>query len=305
MAAARRLREVRRRHDARQASRATLTTSPKHLRERAFQLRPVWQRFLVVLAGPMANFVLAIVIFAAFFSLVAAPANERRRRCTAQFAGSRGRHSARVTGSCRLLGGRPATSASSATSPPSGRTRRRSRVQRGEFVRQVRVRLGERINSTAANGRNDSRGLFGIASTRVCARADIQSGPEASADRPRMTRARSSTRIVQMVRGYARPRRRRPDRDRECCRAVSPDRSGRVHRPASHCSQLISDSSTCCQSRCWMADICFSMSLRQSGGVRSAMLRLTGRSGAGSQLSLPCWFSRRATISACGTSFNA
>ena len=43
------------------------------LRGRAFQLRPVWQRFLIVLAGPVANFILAIVIFAGFFSLVGAP----------------------------------------------------------------------------------------------------------------------------------------------------------------------------------------------------------------------------------------
>ncbi|MCM8556754.1 RIP metalloprotease RseP [Sphingomicrobium sediminis] len=35
-----------------------------------FQNRPVWQRFLVVLAGPMANFLLAIVIFAGFFLAV-------------------------------------------------------------------------------------------------------------------------------------------------------------------------------------------------------------------------------------------
>src|SRR5690242_14244357 len=46
---------------------------PPELRDRAFQLRPVWQRFLVVLAGPLANFVLAIIIFAAFFSLVGTP----------------------------------------------------------------------------------------------------------------------------------------------------------------------------------------------------------------------------------------
>jgi len=46
---------------------------PEHLRDRAFQLRPVWQRFLVVLAGPVANFLLAIIIFAAFFSLVGTP----------------------------------------------------------------------------------------------------------------------------------------------------------------------------------------------------------------------------------------
>jgi regulator of sigma E protease len=43
------------------------------LREHAFQLRPVWQRFLVVLAGPVANFILAIVIFAAFFMTLGAP----------------------------------------------------------------------------------------------------------------------------------------------------------------------------------------------------------------------------------------
>ena len=46
---------------------------PEHLRDRAFQLRPVWQRFLVVLAGPVANFILAIVILAAFFTFVGRP----------------------------------------------------------------------------------------------------------------------------------------------------------------------------------------------------------------------------------------
>lgn len=37
------------------------------VRSKAFHLRPVWQRFLIVLAGPAANFILAIAIFAAFF----------------------------------------------------------------------------------------------------------------------------------------------------------------------------------------------------------------------------------------------
>ena len=36
-------------------------------RARSFHLKPVWQRFLIVLAGPVANFLLAIAIFAAFF----------------------------------------------------------------------------------------------------------------------------------------------------------------------------------------------------------------------------------------------
>ena len=52
---------------------ADLQDIPPHLRERAFQVRPVWQRFLVVLAGPAANFLLAIIIFAAFFATLGAP----------------------------------------------------------------------------------------------------------------------------------------------------------------------------------------------------------------------------------------
>ena len=43
-----------------------LEAIPEHLRDRAFQSRPVWQRFLVVLAGPLTNFFLAVVIIAGF-----------------------------------------------------------------------------------------------------------------------------------------------------------------------------------------------------------------------------------------------
>jgi regulator of sigma E protease len=46
---------------------------PPHLRDRAFQFRPVWQRLLVVLAGPAANFLTAILIFAAFFMILGSP----------------------------------------------------------------------------------------------------------------------------------------------------------------------------------------------------------------------------------------
>ena len=52
---------------------AELETIPPELRDRAFQLRPVWQRFLVVLAGPLTNFILAIAIFAAFFTFIGTP----------------------------------------------------------------------------------------------------------------------------------------------------------------------------------------------------------------------------------------
>jgi regulator of sigma E protease len=46
---------------------------PPRDRPRAFQLKPVWQRFLIVLAGPMANFLLAIAIVSALFAVDGAP----------------------------------------------------------------------------------------------------------------------------------------------------------------------------------------------------------------------------------------
>ncbi len=52
---------------------ADLESVPPELRDRVFQVRPVWQRFLVVLAGPAANFLLAILIFSAFFALLGMP----------------------------------------------------------------------------------------------------------------------------------------------------------------------------------------------------------------------------------------
>src|SRR4051794_19630449 len=52
---------------------AEIESIPAHLRDRAFQLRPLWQRFLVVLAGPAANFLLAIMIFTAIFMTLGGP----------------------------------------------------------------------------------------------------------------------------------------------------------------------------------------------------------------------------------------
>ena len=40
---------------------------------KSFAGKPVWQRFLIVLAGPLANFLLAIVIFACFFAAWGVP----------------------------------------------------------------------------------------------------------------------------------------------------------------------------------------------------------------------------------------
>ena len=43
------------------------------VRARSFHAKPVWQRFLIVLAGPAANFILAILIFAGFFAAFGVP----------------------------------------------------------------------------------------------------------------------------------------------------------------------------------------------------------------------------------------
>ncbi len=42
-------------------------------RAQTFQAKAVWQRFLIVLAGPLTNFLVAIAIFAAFFSFYGEP----------------------------------------------------------------------------------------------------------------------------------------------------------------------------------------------------------------------------------------
>ena len=59
--------------DMNPASAQSAADVPEELRAASFQMKPVWQRFLIVLAGPMANFLLAILIFAGFFSLVGTP----------------------------------------------------------------------------------------------------------------------------------------------------------------------------------------------------------------------------------------
>lgn len=46
---------------------------PAAERARTFQAKALWQRFLIVLAGPLANFLVAVAIFAAFFSVYGEP----------------------------------------------------------------------------------------------------------------------------------------------------------------------------------------------------------------------------------------
>ena len=51
----------------------TTAEIPPELRAISFHHKPWWQRFFIVLAGPVANFLLAIAIFAAFFAVFGMP----------------------------------------------------------------------------------------------------------------------------------------------------------------------------------------------------------------------------------------
>lgn len=143
---------------------AELEKIPEHLRDRAFQLRPVWQRFLVVLAGPMANFLLAIVIFAAFFSLVGAPRSNIvgaiEQRSAAQAAG--------LQPGDRILSinGRNTPTFDDIRSIVLIRPNETVllRIERGPSIRDVRVALGSE-NTEDPFGRPMRRGLLGITPT--------------------------------------------------------------------------------------------------------------------------------------------
>mgnify|MGYP003295951199 CR=1 FL=1 len=59
-------------------------------RNRSLHLRPAWQRFLIVLAGPATNFLIAILIFAAFFAISGMPSTPNQVKAVA--SGSAAQH---------------------------------------------------------------------------------------------------------------------------------------------------------------------------------------------------------------------
>jgi regulator of sigma E protease len=179
---------------------------PEHLREVAFQTRPTWQRFLVVLAGPAANFVLAVLIFTALFSLVGAPTSNVVGAVSAKSPAA----SAGIRPGDRIvsLAGRPTPTFADlfgATAIRPGETVV-VQVERDHQLRNVSLTLSmDRI--TAANGQTVRRGVLGIAASQNA----LQPMPvtrafaEAVRETGRATRSIVDT-IVQMVRGYVSPK---------------------------------------------------------------------------------------------------
>jgi regulator of sigma E protease len=184
---------------------ADIESIPEDLRDKAFQLRPVWQRFLVVLAGPAANFLLAIIIFATFFSIIGAPVTSVVGKVTADSPAAR----AGIMPGDRIvsLAGRPTPTfgdLANATMIRPGETVI-VEVSRGDTVKRLRVTLATDV-MTGANGQQMRRGVFGIGASRSQLKPMpvVQAIPAAVDQTFRMTSAMIDA-IVQMVRGYVSP----------------------------------------------------------------------------------------------------
>ena len=168
---------------------AELESIPPELRERAFQVRPVWQRFLVVLAGPMANFVLAIAIFAAFFMTLGAP----RTNVVGEVVPGTAAAEARLQPGDKILSvaGQGTPSFEDIRSVVLLRPNETVplRFERGDEIREIRVHL-QSDTVTDAFGQKFTRGLLGVyPTTGVLERLPVYEAiPEATTYTIRITR---------------------------------------------------------------------------------------------------------------------
>jgi regulator of sigma E protease len=179
---------------------------PPEMRERAFQFRPVWQRFLVVLAGPAANFLLAFLIFAAFFSLIGAPISNVVGSVKADSAAAR----AGIQPGDRILSlaGRPTPTFGDLFRATSVRPSESVTVEikRGAVVRNLRVKLGSELMD-GVNGQTVARGVLGIVpSTTAVQRLPITKAVPAAAGQTYRITSDIVDFLVQIFRGYVSPR---------------------------------------------------------------------------------------------------
>ena len=185
---------------------ADLEAVPEELRSRVFQVRPVWQRFLVVLAGPAANFLLAIIILTAFFSLVGTPqtnvVGNVLKNTGAAAAGIvpgdrilsvANQHTATFEEIARVVVIRP-----NETVPVE--------IDRDGVTRLVTVKLGSKMTPDAT-GRKFNAGVLGILSTTQVSRPVplVRAVPLAVQQTAGMTRAIVDG-LSQIIRGRVSPK---------------------------------------------------------------------------------------------------
>ena len=131
-------------------------------RERSFHHRPVWQRFLIVLAGPVSNFLLAILIFAVFFATFGAP---RSPPVVGEVQPGSAAAVAQIQPGDRIIsiGGRETPTFEDLRSFAVLRPGEKVTVQfeRAQQVREVRLTLGTDIEKDRF-GQTFKRGLLGV-----------------------------------------------------------------------------------------------------------------------------------------------
>ncbi len=178
-----------------------LADVPEHLRDRIFQVRPVWQRFLVVLAGPAANFLLAILIFTAFFSLIGTPLTNVVGAIVPKSAAA----AAGIQTGDRIVSvaGRPTPTFGDVANVIAVRPNEHVvvEVDRQGSLRDLDVRLGSEMIDDGT-GRQMRAGVLGIRSTLQVGQpiSVFQAVPMATEQTVRITRTIVDG-LVQLVRG--------------------------------------------------------------------------------------------------------
>jgi len=178
-----------------------LENIPEEKREYAFQLRPVWQRFLVVLAGPVANFLLAILIFTAFFSLAGTPRNNFVGGVVAHSAADR----AGIQPGDRIVSvaDRPTPTFDDIANVVLIRPNEsvRIEVKRGNELRELDVRLGS-TEKADPTGRKMRAGALGVLSTTTIGDpVPVYKALPMAADQTARLTASIADGVVQLVRG--------------------------------------------------------------------------------------------------------
>src|SRR4029079_2264746 len=185
---------------------ADLEAVPEELRSRVFQVRPVWQRFLVVLAGPAAHFLVAIIILTAFFSLVGTP----QTNVVGNVLANTGAAAAGIVPGDRILS---VANQHTATFEEIARVvviRPNETVpveiDRDGVTRSVTVKLGSKMTPDAT-GRKFNAGVLGILSTTQVSRPVplLRAVPLAVQQTAGMTRAIVDG-LSQIIRGRVSPK---------------------------------------------------------------------------------------------------
>jgi regulator of sigma E protease len=166
----------------------------------------VWQRFLVVLAGPAANFLLAIVIFAAFFSFIGTP----RTNVVGAVVANSPAAAAGIHAGDRIvaIAGRNTASFDDVFNVVAMRPGETVQIdlERGGVVQQHTARLG--VDTTKdATGQPFTRGLLGVSSTTQIGEpvAVTRAVPMAARYTVNLTRAIFDG-LVQLIRGQVSPK---------------------------------------------------------------------------------------------------